>query len=107
MPETLQVPEEFLPGRGEYYVLRVQGESMIDEHIADGDFVIVESRKDAVNGEMVVALIDGENVTLKRIFREGKLVRLQPSNREIAPIVVDGSRVQVQGVIVGVMRKYS
>ena len=104
--ETLQVPTDFLPTAGDYYVLRVQGESMIDEHIEDGDYVIVESRKDAVNGEMVVALVDGENVTLKRIFLEGDSVRLQPANPQVSPILIEGSRVQVQGVVVGVMRKY-
>lgn len=104
--ETLRIPEDFLPRRGNYYVLRVQGESMIDEHIEDGDYVIVESREDAVDGEMVVALLDGENVTLKKIYRNGELVRLQPANREVSPIMLDGSRVRVQGVVVGVMRKY-
>ncbi len=104
--ETLQVPSDLLPKNADCYVLRVQGESMIDEHIADGDYVIVESRKDAVNGEMVVALVDGENVTLKKIFKEGGTVRLQPANPQVPPILLDGSRVQVQGVVVGVMRKY-
>ncbi len=104
--ETLQVPSDLLPRNADCYVLRVQGDSMIDEHIADGDYVIVESRKDAVNGEMVVALIDGENVTLKKIFKEGGTVRLQPANPQVPPILLDGSRVQVQGVVVGVMRKY-
>jgi repressor LexA len=103
---TLQIPEELLPKRGNCYVLRVQGESMIDEQIADGDYVIVESREDALNGETVVALVDGENVTLKKIYREGEQIRLQPANREMPPILLDGSRVRVQGVVVGVMRKY-
>ncbi len=105
-PESLAVPEDFLAGWGPHYVLRVQGESMIEEHIADGDYVIVESREQAENGEMVVALVDGENVTLKRIFREGESIRLQPSNESIPPIILDASRVRLQGVVVGVMRKY-
>ncbi|HYK88551.1 MAG TPA: transcriptional repressor LexA [Acidobacteriota bacterium] len=105
-PETLQIPDDFLPGRASCYVLRVQGESMIDDHIEDGDYVIVESREDALNGEMVVALVDGENVTLKRIYREGERIRLQPANREVSPIELEGSRVKVQGVVVGVMRRY-
>lgn len=104
--ETLQIPEDFLPRRGNYYVLRVQGDSMIDEHIEDGDYVIVESRENAVNGEMVVALVDGDNVTLKKIYRDGDQIRLQPANREVPPIILDGLRVKVQGVVVGVMRKY-
>jgi repressor LexA len=104
--ETLSVPEDLLPGRGRYYVLRVQGESMIEEHIEDGDYVVVESREEAGTGEMVVALVDGENVTLKRIYRDGDKVRLQPANRELAPLVLEGSRVKIQGVVAAVMRKY-
>ncbi len=104
--ESLQIPEDLLPRRGNCYVLRVQGESMIDEHIADGDYVIVESREDALNGETVVALVDGENVTLKRMYREGDMIRLQPANREMSPLVLAGSRVRIQGVVVGVLRKY-
>jgi len=105
-PETLQIPEYFLPRRGSYYVLRVKGESMIEEHIQDGDYVVVESREAAAPGDTVVALIDDENVTLKKFFPEGSQVRLQPANESLAPIVVDGSRVKIQGVVVSVMRKY-
>ena len=79
---------------------------MIGEHIQDGDYVIVESRETAENGEMVVALIDGENVTLKKLYREGASVRLQPANPEFPPIRMDGSRIKLQGVVVAVMRKY-
>jgi repressor LexA len=106
-PETLQVPEDFLPGRGNYYVLRVQGESMIDEHIQDGDYVVVESREAASPGEMVVALIDNENVTLKKFYREGNQIRLQPANQALTPLILDESRVKIQGVVVSVMRKYN
>ena len=105
--ESLVVPEDLLPGRGECYVLRVKGESMIEEHIADGDYVIVESRRQAQDGEMVVALVDGEGVTLKRLYREAGNVRLQPANASMPPMVFEGDRVQVQGVVVGIMRKYS
>jgi repressor LexA len=104
--ETLNVPEDFLPRRGSYFVLRVRGESMIDDHIQDGDYVIVESREEAGSGEMVVALVDAENVTLKRFYREGDRVRLQPANPEVLPLVLEAERVKVQGVVVGVMRKY-
>ena len=106
MPEDLAVPEDLLSGRGSYYVLRVQGESMIDEHIANGDFVVVDARAEAANGEMVVALVDDDSVTLKKIYREGDRVRLQPANASVPPLVLDGSRVRVQGVVVAVMRKY-
>jgi repressor LexA len=104
--ETLAVPHDLLPGEGSYYVLRVKGESMIDEHIEDGDYVVVESRVQAENGELVVALVDGESVTLKKLYRERSQVRLQPANPAVSPIVLDGSRVHVQGVVVAVMRKY-
>lgn len=105
-PETLQIPDYFLPRKSEYFVLRVQGDSMIEEHIQDGDFVVVESRETAAAGETVVALIDGENVTLKKFYPEGDQVRLQPANEALAPIVLDGSRVKIQGVVVSVLRKY-
>lgn len=104
--EKLPVPEYFLPGRGDYYVLRVKGDSMIDEHIKDGDFVVVESRDAACSGETVVALVDNENVTLKKFYPEGELVRLQPANKSIAPIVLDAERVRIQGVVVSVLRRY-
>ncbi len=105
-PETLDIPESFLPRQGDYYVLRVQGESMIEEHIQDGDFIVVESRETASPGDVVVALVDEESVTLKKFYPEGGRVRLQPANMELAPIILDGSRVKIQGVVVSVMRKY-
>ncbi len=105
-PETLAIPEELLSGRGPHYVLRVQGKSMIEEHIDDGDYVIVEAREQAVGGEMVVALVDDESVTLKKYFSEGAMVRLQPANKEMDPLILDGGRVRVQGIVVGVIRKY-
>ena len=105
-PDVLPIPEYFLPREGNYYVLRVKGESMIEEHIEDGDYVVVESRDTASQGEMVVALVDNENVTLKKFYSEGRQVRLQPANEALAPIVLDGERVKIQGVVVSVMRKY-
>ena len=103
--ETVAVPED-LVGRRDTYVLRVRGNSMIDEQICDGDLVIVEDRKSAQNGEMVVALLGGSDVTLKKLYRENGRVRLQPANPAMQPIFVDAEQVQVQGVVVGVMRKY-
>lgn len=103
--EYLQIPQDFLT-RGRNYVLRVQGDSMIEDHIADGDLVIVEERRHAHDGETVVALIDGEEATLKRYYREGRSIRLQPSNSAMEPIVVDESRLRIQGVVVGLMRKF-
>ncbi len=103
--ETIQVPPDFT-GRGSHYVLRVKGESMIDEHIADGDFVIVREADHADNGDVVVALVDGESATLKRYYREGGRIRLQPANPAMDPIYVDEERLRIRGVVVGVMRKY-
>ena len=103
--ETIAVPEEMV-GRRDTYVLRVRGNSMIDDQICDGDFVIIEDRKTAQNGETVVALLSGSDVTLKRLYRENGRVRLQPANPTMQPIFVDPDQLQVQGVVVGVMRKY-
>lgn len=104
--ETLAVPESML-GRGETFVLRVAGDSMIDEHIEDGDYVIVERRDTARSGERVVALIDGEHATLKTLFHEADgRVRLQPANERVQPLYYDAARVRVQGVAIGVLRKY-
>jgi repressor LexA len=104
--ETIWVPEDML-GRGETYVLQVKGDSMIEEQIRDGDYVIVEDRREARDGEMVIALIDGESATLKKLYREaGGRVRLQPANAAMDPIYVDAERLRVQGVVIGVLRKY-
>ena len=103
--ETIAVPDD-LVGKRETYVLRVRGDSMIDEQIRDGDFVVVEDRKTAENGEMVIALLRGTDVTLKKFYRENGRIRLQPANATMQPIVVDAGQVQIQGVVVGVMRKY-
>ena len=103
--ETITVPEA-LVGKRDTYVLRVKGDSMIDEQIRDGDFVVVEDRKTADNGEMVIALIGGTDVTLKKFYRDNGRIRLQPANPAMQPLILDGAQVQVQGVVVGVMRKY-
>ena len=103
--ETIAVPEN-LAGKRDSYVLRVKGNSMIDEQIRDGDFVIVEDRRTAEDGEMVIALLDGADVTLKKLFREQGRIRLQPANPTMAPMMFAPDQVQVQGVVVGVMRRY-
>src|SRR6476646_7033919 len=103
--ETIAVPEDFA-GKRDTYVLRVRGDSMIDEQIRDGDFVVVEDRKTADNGEMVIALLRGTDVTLKKFYRESGRIRLQPANAAMQPIFADPDQVQIQGVVVGVMRKY-
>lgn len=103
--DTITIPED-LVGPRDTYVLRVKGDSMIDEQIRDGDFVVVEDRKSVNNGEMVIALLSGADVTLKKFYRENGRVRLQPANPTMQPIFVEADRVQIQGVVVGVMRKY-
>ncbi|MGA7463021.1 MAG: transcriptional repressor LexA [Candidatus Korobacteraceae bacterium] len=90
----------------EVYVLQVKGESMQDEHIVNGDYVLVEKTNTARDGEIVVALVDGSEATLKRIYLEGSKVRLQPSNATMQPIMVPAASVQVQGRVIGVLRKY-
>lgn len=105
IPETISLPESMI-GRGETFVLEVKGESMIDEAIKDGDLVIVEKRDTANNGDMVIACIENEEVTLKRIYREGGRVRLQPSNPVMPPIIVENRDVTIKGIVIGVLRKY-
>jgi repressor LexA len=104
--ETIFVPEDMV-GRKDTYVLQVKGESMIDEQIRDGDYVIVENRRTARDGEMVIALVERDNVTLKKIYWDaGGKVRLQPANARMKPIFVDQADLRIQGVVIGVLRKY-
>jgi repressor LexA len=103
--ETIWVPEDMI-GRGRTYVLQVKGQSMIEEQIRDGDYVIVEDRQDAEDGEMVIALLHGDSATLKKLYREGDRVRLQPANAAMDPIYARAEDVRVQGVVIGVLRKY-
>jgi len=104
--ETIGVPADMVRGRGRCYVLSVQGDSMIDEQIRDGDLVIIEEREVKGEGEPVVALIDGSEATLKRCFLEGPQVRLEPANPSMEPILVPTERVHFQGIAVGVIRKF-
>jgi repressor LexA len=104
--ESIEVPRDLVPRRGESFVLRVRGDSMIDEQIRDGDFVIVESRREARDGETVVALVHGQEATLKKLYRRGRRVRLQPANSQMAPIDLPASEVQVRGVVRGLLRRY-
>lgn len=104
--ETIAVPEDFVRHAGNHYVLRVRGNSMIDDHICDGDFVVVNDRPGCDNGETVIALIDGTSATVKRFYRErdGR-IRLQPRNESMEAIYVHENDVAIQGVVVGVMRR--
>ncbi|UCC74820.1 MAG: transcriptional repressor LexA [Gemmatimonadota bacterium] len=105
--ETVSVPEDMLPGKGPHYVLRVRGDSMIDDQIRDGDCVVVHGREMAENGEMVIALVRGDSATVKRFYRESDgRIRLQPANEDHAPQYYEEEDVQVRGVVVGVIRRY-
>ena len=105
--ETLAVPDMFLRKNGNHYVLRVRGNSMIDEQIRDGDFVVVNERQSADNGEMVIALLNGTAATVKKMYRErdGR-IRLQPANETMQPMYVHENDITIQGVVVGVLRRY-
>ena len=100
----MEVPASLL-GRGEHVVLRVRGDSMVEDGIRDGDYVVVAKRSGAQNGQTVVALVRGE-ATLKRYYAEGSRVRLQPANATMKPILVDARDVVVQGIVTGLMRNY-
>lgn len=103
-PETISLAD-FVQSK-EVFVLEVRGDSMQDEAILDGDYVLVEKSKTAHNGDIVVAIVNRDDATLKRFYREGDNIRLQPSNSNMKPIVVHASAVEIQGRVIGVLRKY-
>lgn len=103
-PETISLAD-FVRSK-EVFVLEVRGDSMQDEHILDGDYVLVEKSKIAHNGDIVVALVEGTDATLKRFYHEGDKIRLQPSNVKMKPIIVRATDVAIQGRVIGVLRKY-
>jgi repressor LexA len=103
--EQIFVPADFLRA-GDHYVLRVRGDSMIGDGVHDGDLVVIQQAENAADGEMVVALV-GDEVTLKRIYREGaSTIRLQPANPTLPTMIAPAAEVQVQGVVVGLLRRY-
>ncbi|MBT8396875.1 MAG: transcriptional repressor LexA [Gemmatimonadetes bacterium] len=105
--ESLTVPLDMVRPGKDNFVLRVEGDSMIDEQIRDGDYIVVSSQQTASDGEVVVALVEGDSVTVKRLFREsGDKIRLQPANASMAPILVDAADVTVLGVVVGLIRRF-
>jgi repressor LexA len=105
--ETLAVPPDMISRRRDNYVLRVEGNSMIEEQIRDGDYIVVQAQDRAEDGQMVVALVSGESATVKKLYREpdGR-VRLQPANPTMDPIFAEPADVRIQGIVVGVIRKY-
>jgi len=107
--EAIEVPEavdleEVFTSRYPVRTLTVSGDSMIDEHIRDGDLVVYEERSNARNGDTVVALIDGDEATLKKFYKEKTRIRLQPANADYKPIY--SRNVKIQGVVIGVIRRY-
>ena len=110
--EAVAQPENFSLGdfassKGKIYVLKVKGDSMVDDHICNGDYILVENAETAQNGEIVVALVGGMEATLKRFFLESAdKVRLQPANAQMDPIIVPAADVKIQGRVIGVLRKY-
>lgn len=105
--ETIAVPRELVGRRRGTFVLRVRGDSMIDEQIRDGDYVVVESRPEAKDGEVVVALLRGREATLKRFRRNGDRIQLIPANPAMRPIDVPAADVQIRGVVRGLVRHYA
>jgi repressor LexA len=103
--ESIEVPSTLL-GKGEHFVLRVRGESMVEDGILDGDFVVVSRREKAESGQTVVALVRGE-ATLKRYYAEGHRVRLQPANAAMKPLTFDARDVTIQGIVTGLIRDYA
>ena len=105
--DTIAVPAD-MQGRGRTFALRVRGDSMIDEHIQDGDIIIVASQKTADNGQVVIALIDGNFATVKKFYREPEFIRLEPANPQFKPIFIKTpERIQIQGVVTGLIRRYA
>jgi repressor LexA len=105
--DTISVPAD-MQGRGRTFALRVRGDSMIEENIQDGDIIIVASQKIADNGQVVVALIDGNYATVKKFYRETDFIRLEPANPQFKPIFIKTpERIQIQGVVTGLIRKYA
>lgn len=103
-PESISLAD-FVQSK-EVFVLQVRGDSMQDEAILDGDYVLVEKSKTAHNGDIVVAIVNRDDATLKRFYREGDNIRLQPSNVNMKAIVIHASAVEIQGRVIGVLRKY-
>lgn len=106
LSESIDVPQQLVPKRGRCFALRVRGDSMVDEQIRDGDFVVLESAAEARDGETVVALVRGEDATLKKFYRRGSTVRLVPANAAMRPIEVPASEVQIRGIVRGLLRRY-
>lgn len=105
--DTVAVPRDLI-GQGRTFALRVRGDSMIEENIQDGDTIIVSAQRTAQNGQMVVALIDGNYATVKKFYREPEFIRLEPANPQFKPIFIKTpERIEIQGIVRGLIRRYS
>lgn len=105
--ETVAAPKNMM-GRGRMFALRVRGDSMIEENIQDNDIIIVSSQQTAENGQMVVALIDGNYATVKKFYKEPDFIRLEPANPQFKPIFIKTpERIQIQGIVRGLIRNYA
>ena len=104
--ESIGVPMDMVGRPGQTFALRVRGDSMIEDQICDGDVVVIERRDEARNGETVVALVGGDEATLKRFYRRGERVELVPANSSMQPIEVPAADVQIRGVVRGLMRTF-
>jgi len=102
--ESVSVPASMV--RKSSYALRVRGDSMIDDNIEDGDIIVVEKRDSAENGQSVVAMINGDSVTLKKFYIEKDGIRLQPANPNLQPIYIKNEELQILGIVIGVIRKH-
>ncbi|HLE48659.1 MAG TPA: transcriptional repressor LexA [Patescibacteria group bacterium] len=102
---SMSIPPSFMSGKKRTFLLQVKGESMIEEQIRDGDYVVIEQSEGASNGDIVVALLDNGMATLKRFFKEATRIRLEPANAAMSPIFV--KNVKIQGKVVGLIRKYT
>lgn len=103
---TFGVPPSMVNSKRRCFVLQVKGDSMIEAGIYDRDYVVIEQTEQAINGDVVVALLDNGFATLKRFFKEATRVRLEPANSTMSPIFVTGDKVKIQGRCVGVIRKF-
>jgi repressor LexA len=104
-PQTISIPKNMV-GRFEAYALRVEGHSMVDDNIQHGDYIIIEARETAENGETVVARVNNEKVTLKKLYIEPDHIRLQPANPKMKPIILHNHEIRILGVVGAVIRKY-
>jgi repressor LexA len=104
--EMFAVPADMVPASQDHYVLRVRGDSMIEDQICDGDLVVIEGRREARNGDTVVALVDGAEATLKRFYQNGAKVKLVPANHLMSPMEFHASQIEIRGVVRGLIRHF-